>query len=284
MERLRSSVERSVTTVPEIVYDKSLEEPDIPYVINIDAQKVGELFMRVGMPPGDIEETRITVQRRHEPKAQLAYYLMGSNEIVLAGDNIWAFFQEDFKLADEIASGTRRPSKFGVDFVPTLYTTRLGKYLATAPTERSTAFAQRLLQRGTERFTASLLAHEGKHRVDYLANSKGFRAVHYSLLAAHVSSFLAITAFCASFLESKVGTRITPVVAENFHFLVSGVSIGGGIGAGVLVRQVPSVILNLLNPIEIRARRAQEREKRNPKWKGLITIKPKMVISPQNSG
>ena len=149
---------------PIIKYDASLQKEDVPYTVNVDAEKCGILLHELGMPDRKIRKTKIVLGRRSEYlNRNRGEYSITTGRIDIYCDGIWELFQRHLKQTEQIATGERKDEpKFSL-----LYTKKLVRYLKTAPPERSMRFTSKLIGQAVNRNLGHVLLHESQHAAEF---------------------------------------------------------------------------------------------------------------------
>lgn len=144
---------------PKIVYDEKVLEPEIPYAISVDKEKLGTLLHELNISDEIIHKLVVNV-RKVDPGERAS---SSSNTINIYGDDAWEEYAEASEEARGIVDGEAEP---GDQFEGFLFTRKLPFYLRVAPRERAIAFADKLLHNALNREINSDLLHEMMHLAD----------------------------------------------------------------------------------------------------------------------
>lgn len=242
---------------PKVVYDKSLQSPGVPYTVNVDAQKLGDLMRELGIPNEQIESTRITIKRRLLGVVGRFNALTGN--ITIGTDYFWELKNNVLKRASEIAEQKRAPKR--EEFKDTLYTKRLAYYLAAAPYERGVKFANNLIERGIARKAGAVLIHETQHKID--RKNLPLQARKF----ASYSGVFGLSVALPMLMFKEMGIDLRRL-SPDAQVLIGGLQINLGL-LGI-------ELAYLVDPAELSANKVEKEKQNLPVWRNLITISPKI--------
>lgn len=250
---------------PQIKYDKSLHEEKVPYTVTINPKECGEFLRELGLPDERIKELKIIVTR----KPPLAYFFASGmynpikNEIKIYTDNIWSTYKWSIMAAKRIALASQSGHRIllptidrWISFRGVLTTKRLYEYLQKVPPERSITFAEKLLSKAMSKRATVILLHESAH-------SKERR--NKILWTAGMATSLA-----------NIGTGLMLAVPLTKGLALIGIPPGHEVSvARTLSLLATFPIFYHINPMEVNARKAETKYRKDPRWQNLISFTPK---------
>lgn len=109
--------------LPNVEFHPSLNNPDVPYTVNFDAERCSRMLRDLGFSDNQISNTNINLTRKHPLR------LVGSakplSSIKLYCDPIWALFDKysaDLNELADINSSSKTKKKSGKSLSKILYT------------------------------------------------------------------------------------------------------------------------------------------------------------------
>lgn len=204
----------SANVYPVINYSVDLRNPSLPYKVNVDGQKCGELLQAFGMRDNQIQSVELFIERGQavidssilNGDKMLKGFRFGSGEssyswskdgpvpigtlITLPVDWAWHVYCWN---TEQIKHFTNSSKEIGLklfnpkpgNVLPLFFTRRLEEYLKKLPREekeRGIQFADKLLLKGVSRFLSCVLAHEIKHALDFQGQQLNLFDLWLSLL------------------------------------------------------------------------------------------------------
>ncbi len=226
------------------------------FSVHIDQPRIRELVQTEGLGEKGIGQLHVKI-RGGTAFLNIAYYSPSERSVNLFPESAFRDYRKYTLLAKDIIAGDSPPKENS--FKEVLTTTRLPGYLKSAPPERASRFARKLILTGVNRELNSVLIHELKHAIDLCDKPPTVRLQYKTAL------FMMLVNMSSSSLYHYMnGTLDSPlfVPVNAFCSLVAGIC-GYYIG-------------NSYDPDEIAARRFAESLNKSSKWKNLISIQPKL--------
>lgn len=256
---------------PTIEYDRSLEDPRVPYTVSVNGLEVAELLSTFRMPTQDISKLRIVVRRKGPAAGSYngggTYFGPISENppkiVTLYTDWIWEEYQKKLEVAERITRGEEKPKDQFKEF---LSTQRLPLYLTQAPPERGLKFADKLLRNAAQRRLNSTLLHEVKHVVDDAEDPLWRRPLHEEALAFGVPQI----AFSIGYYE-LIGPHL---VDKPFGIFLAGL-IGGMVGTYYLTEFALNKLGITLNEAQREANKFANQLENHSRWRLIVTLRLK---------
>lgn len=247
--------EKVVHNGPTVKYDASLNSSQVSYNVKVDGVKCADLLRELGVNDSEIDRLQIHVLRRARGTPDiLGRFDMDHRTIEIFSDPIWDHYVRNRLEASKLKEGqVKNASRQFNGFV---YTKRLGKYLQDNPSDRSLKFAKKLLEKAIDRIASSDFIHEAKHASD-LSDAHKLKRVLEKII--HIDPMLLIGLMWASGYGGAI--------LKN-SFLFNSMLIFGG---GFVVRMFGYPF----DPFEIRARKTAKKYENDPRFKDMITVRPK---------
>lgn len=256
---------------PSVEYDRGLENPSVPYSVNINPNGIVDLLRDFRMPDADVAKLKIVVKRKGSAGASYngggTYFGPVSENpdkiITVYTDWVWDEYQKLMGKAEKISQGAEKPKDQFKEF---LVTKRLPVYLTQAPQERALQFADKLLQRATQRKLNSALLHEAKHALDDSEYELWRRPLHEEILAFGIPQL----AFNVAYYELA-----GPQLADKpFYIYLAGL-IGGMYATSKLTGVVLGKLGIRLNAAERAADKFAQTYENNQHYRSIVSIKPR---------
>lgn len=160
--------------IPKIKFNEDLA--NAPYSISIEPNKIAfvlkECMVVLGedgvVSASELSDLKIKV-RRDSPEETASFVYKDSKSgkekrvITITGDDVWQEYVDALQDIEDISNGLLAPDS---QFEDLLYTSRLEKYLTSAPRERAVPFAVSLIQQAANRELSGNLIHELSHFLD----------------------------------------------------------------------------------------------------------------------
>ena len=151
---------KEIIPTTSVVYHESLSDPDIPYCVRVDKEKVGEFLEKLDIPRPEIGNLKILVRKSNSGESASFEYRSGKLIINIYGDDAWEYYEDAMEQAMRLAYGLKVED---TGFADLLYTDKLEDYLRVAPADRGLGFASRLLLNAANRSLNSDFLHEIRH-------------------------------------------------------------------------------------------------------------------------
>ena len=263
--------ERVRRSGPSVEYDRGLQDPSVPYSVNVNPDGIVDLLRNFRMPDVDIAQLKIVVKRKGSAGASYdsgGTYFGPIKEnpdkvITVYTDWVWDEYQKLMGKAERISQGAENPKDQFKEF---LVTKRLPVYLTQAPQERALQFADKLLQRAAQRKLNSALLHEAKHALDDSEYELWRRPLHEEALVFGVPQI----AFNVAYYE-LFGSQLAD---KPFYIYLAGL-IGGMYATSRLTGVVLGKLGIRLNGAERAADKFANTYENHPQYRSIVSIKPR---------
>ena len=80
--------------VPNVTYNISLNDPDMPYQVTLDPQKIGRFLQKTGIPHDEIINTEIIVKKSSRSELASSEQSGDRNRLNIITDDAWEDYGE----------------------------------------------------------------------------------------------------------------------------------------------------------------------------------------------
>lgn len=253
---------------PRIIVEPKIENWEVPYEVNWDPEKMGQLFLDMGLSEKQVSRVNIKFHRRalvnpfkvFGAEVAGAFNPISPNDITIYCDWFLRRLERDSATIERIANHSERSLVGGVDRrrLKRQVGTKLVDYLQTVDSDRSVPFAENLLTNAYQRTLDSVLVHEAKHLLDFKQKSPTvFASYGLKVAAAYGTDF----ALRQAGLYDNVGFGVADKVLNNIVF------VGAFLPVAIGEYQI--------DPLEVRARNFEKQNRGNYEYRNMITITPR---------
>ncbi len=253
--------------LPQVIFDKSIQDPDIPYTVSFDLELYAKLLKEYGMQDSDIASIKITFRRKSGIVAFPAESYVSRfkpREIVMSLDSVWSTYQACSDLAQNIIEGKIKGKTNSFEYF--LKTKRLTPYLRQAPTERANRFVKEIMEKAKERESNRRVLHESRHVLD--SKDKLKNVISYLLYPVVAGG----TGIVAPELFLRVMDAINLIPSSAFSEMRNTmpyvmIAVASFMQAYLLVYQI--------DPMERSARKFEKLLNSNPEYRKLLILRPR---------
>lgn len=255
------------TARPRINIDPNLRNPESPYQVVLDEERSVELLRSNGVPEEQLARQTITISGR-SPNPIVsrfmyadAFYAPLTRSLSVNLESKYRTYTRDLKDAADIA-GKRVPPWLTLNFLGSVTTRRLGRYLSHAPEERGIAFASELLLKSLNKRLNITLLHESKHLIEWTTSRRPLLERLLTVGAITTGGALGYLVFSDPLLGLFHSN--SPILEMMVR---SGTTFVTGLGA--------FHIQYSFDPGERRANRFAKEKVNDPEWQNLIQLIPR---------
>ncbi len=224
---------------PIIEYDESLKKENVPYTVNVDAEKCGLMLKELGISDSRITNIKIRLERKPFFPIR-GKYNAPNDTIVIYTDPFWKKYSE---------TGDGANKKTGQKIKEFLWTKTLQSDAADIKPNQTNEQVKRSL--------VGIFLHQSKHAKD--VRGEKLKSLRFVLRLGVLGAITgAVGALDFSLIKLIPGDMVKyPLVGVASLF------------------SYPLPFYFVIEPYEIRARRFARDNRNDPRWQNILTITPK---------